>query len=299
MTCARWAARLAGVAGIVLWPAGTGCGGAKDPAGTDVDGAPVDTATTEPPETGIDTGLPPPPPDLFIPFYAEIVAYFGYDPDTDTAHSYLTSDGDVVSPQIGMVLFDSGFVFSGDFAEDACGVSIVALSGASFPSEAWAWTSGATDHHHVGFTLPPGGFTLVDRPDEASGMRGCGTFTFDEAVFPGGFVDAVLNTPWGFGFGTIDADQAALVVGNSDYADLDQSLADGTLVGGSILTRADPPWDGRYFALGLPIDASSQIPADATPLTADQMVPASGLPASGAYSVFRQTWIRTTGLFAP
>lgn len=275
------------IATWTAWSLAVGCN--PEPTRTPPDTTPADSDSGPPVDTG--AGL-----DVFVPFYARIVAFYGYDPDLDAAVTYRTSDGLSVSPQIQITLFENTFTLSGDYAADACGVVLTAPADTSLPSEPWTWTQGSTAHVHVGFTAAPGTLSVADLDNPAIGLVGCSTRVFPLDTYPAGLSGALDAVAWGFGLGaTVDADLAASIASDPDLAELQADLDAGVLAGGSIRTSAEPPYDGRFLTYGLPT-VDGAIVALAPPLTAAEMAPPTGKPAAGAYSLFRPDWIRTTDL---
>ncbi|MEZ4236847.1 MAG: hypothetical protein R3F59_11975 [Myxococcota bacterium] len=213
-------------------------------------------------------------------------------------------------PQLLLVIYTAGFLLEGDYDADACGVLLVyddSVAGRLVP-ETWRFTRDDTEHTHLGFRFPAGSFTVTDYADPQLGLRGCTEHDFDPVDFPDGFPAAVLARDWGFGLGTLDADLVDQVDGDPDYADVDDLLQEGWLVGGSMLTRADPPYDPRWFTRGSALDAQGRAHPD-QPLSAAQMAPAppaddTGIesdealvPHSGAYVVFPPTWVGFSALW--
>jgi hypothetical protein len=268
-----------------------GCDGEPTPPKTTDDA--TDDTTAEPDLTG-DTAFVPPEVDYFEPFNVYAVAYFGWDEETATGGSYLWTTGALVPAQIALTLYSAEFLLDGVHATGACSV-VLTYDSANGPlaPETWTFTRGSTDHTHLGLRIPAETFTVTDLPDPDRGLLGCSRHEFDPERFPFGLFSAIRERDWGFGFGTLDADLAASV---DDGFQTSTLLDDGLLVGGSFLTRGDPPYDARWFARGYALDAEGRIQTE-VPLTAEEMHPdpAARIPGDTGLGTGTASHTGTTG----
>jgi hypothetical protein len=245
-----------------------------------------------------DTAFVPPEVDYFTPFNLYAVAYFGWDEQTATAGSYLWTTGTgLVQPQISFTVYTAEFLIDGTHATGACGVLLVydTDNGALAP-ETWTFTRGTTEHTHLGFRIPAGTFSISDLPDPDRGMLGCSRHEFDPERFPYGLIAAMRERDWGFGLGTLDPDLAAEAA--SDIGGTATLLEDDLLVGGSFLTRGDPPYDGRWFTRGYALDADGRVQLE-VPLTAEDMQPGPARVAGAATSGPGTSDTATSGTATP
>jgi hypothetical protein len=274
---------------------------ADGPSETQDSGEPEDTETPTGDTATGDTGSTPAVP-YFEPYYVHFSTFFAYDPATSTARWYWAG-GNNVTPQIVGMLFETGFLFTGDYAEDACGFTIAdADTSSALQSEAWAVDLGGAPGEHLGFVMPPGTFVVGDYEDPETGMPSCRLRAFDPATFGASFAEWASSRRWGFGMGELHSATRERLETDPDFAALGAQLAAGQIIGGSVQTddgAQDPgAREASLILVGYPMDNTGMYDS-AISLGADEMWPESHIPAQGVYTGFLPTWIRTDTLFGP
>jgi hypothetical protein len=278
----------------------------EDKPTTPTDTAPDPQDSGEPEETGTphddtgpdDTGTAP--ILYFEPYYVHFATFYGYDPAASTARWYW-ADGVTVTPQIVGMLFESAFLFTGDYAQDACGFAIAdADTSSGLLSEAWTVDLGGIPGEHLGFAMPQGTFVVGDYENDETGMPSCRELAFDPAIFGSSFGEWASGRRWGFGMGELHPDTRDKLENDPDFAELGEMLAAGQIVGGSVQTDdgdEDPGVrDATLILVGYPMENTGVFDASIS-LGADEMWPESHIPAQGVYTGFLPTWIRADTLF--
>lgn len=252
---------------------------------------PDPTATTGPTaDTGLDPGIP-----FFEPDLLEVDAFYAYDPDTDALHPF-TDAGGTRDPFLAVYLHDATELPSGEVVViDTCVWRAWPTDPSSIQRETWTfrntYDTPQTDHVHHGFHFPPGSLDW-DFPDLTTGIRGCDEKRFDPERFPdlGG---QLASIPWGFSFGTVDAYLVATLEGmapaDGSATDILGRIDGGTVVGGGHswghpVDSDEVIWPTQY-ATAYAVDDDWTVLDPAVPLTAEQMLPPSGLPARGHYTL--------------